>query len=69
MVTSIHSMQKSIKNRNTKTWWNPRWKATEKFKAQTGQKTKESGWWIKKSEGREKKKCSIQEVDLYIMQK
>ena len=28
-VTSIHSIRKSRKNRNSETTWNPRWKATE----------------------------------------
>ena len=28
-VTSIHGIQKSTKNRNTKIGWNPKWKATE----------------------------------------
>ena len=40
-----------------------------KFKAQADHKTEKSGWEIKKSEGKEKKRYSIQEIDWYIMLK
>ena len=38
-------------------------------KAQTDQKTEESSWQIKKHEGKEKKRHSIQKIDSYKMWK
>ena len=32
MVTSIYRIRKSTKRRNSKTGWNPKWKATENSK-------------------------------------
>ena len=36
-------------------------------KAQRGQKTEKSSWYIKKYEGKEKKRCSIEELHWYTM--
>ena len=38
-------------------------------KAQTGQKTEKSSWYIKNYEGKEKKRCSIEEIYSFIMWK
>ena len=36
-------------------------------KAQTGQKTEKSSWYIKNYEGKEKKRCSIEEIYSFLM--
>ena len=68
-VTSIHSIPKSTKNRNSETKWNPRRKATENSTLKQV-KNREIELINKKAWRRkEKKKCSIQEFDWYIMRK
>ena len=65
-LTSIHSIRESTKIETP-------WKVTDgRFKvrkAQTGQKTQKSNWYIKKFEGKENWSCSIEEIDWYIMWK
>ena len=64
MVASIHRIRKNIKIRNSETNWKV---AEDSNKSQTGQKTDRWNWKTKKFEENEKKRCSIEQIDLYIM--
>ena len=48
---------------------NKRFKDVTNYKTQTGPKTEKSSWPIKNYKGKEKKRCSIEEIDWCIMWK
>ena len=66
-VTSIHCIQKSTKKRKSETRWNTKWKATESFRLEQDKRQINQGDKIKTSEGKEKKRCLIQEFEWYII--
>ena len=61
LVTSIHSIQNSAKDKYSEA----RWKVTQKIQLFVTQKTGKLDWKVK----RPKKKCSKEETDWYTMWK
>ena len=68
---SLHpkKYKKKKKKRNSKTKWNKKWKTTENFRLEQDKRQINRGDRVKKSDGKEKKRCLTQGFNWYIIWK